>query len=226
MSTPILEQSRVSLALRHSPIPALRKLSVEESEAAVVIRGAMVYDGSGQPGQKGDLAIRGEHIVAVGSFTVGGQPRIIDGNGLIVAPGFIDLHTHSDYPLQQAATRANLNYLMQGVTTVVTGNCGSGPIDVAAFFKALEAGGIGGMQLAEGVGVHDGNGGGGGLRVGGGGGEAGLGVLEFGLVVARVNLYQHLSRFHRLVVVHKNLCHAPIDFRSHRGDVPIHLCVV
>jgi N-acyl-D-aspartate/D-glutamate deacylase len=112
-------------------------------EADVVIRGATLYDGSGKPGQVGDLALKGDRIVAVGSFAVAGEPRVIDGKGLIAAPGFIDLHTHSDYPLQKPATRANLNYLMQGVTTVVTGNCGSGPTDVAAYFKALETGGIG-----------------------------------------------------------------------------------
>src|SRR5260370_39837144 len=112
-------------------------------EADIVLRGATLYDGSDQPGQKGDLAIKGERIVAVGRFPVAGTPRVLDGKGLLVTPGFIDLHTHSDNPLQQSKTRANLNYLMQGVTTVVTGNCGSGPVDVAAYFKALEAGGIG-----------------------------------------------------------------------------------
>jgi N-acyl-D-aspartate/D-glutamate deacylase len=112
-------------------------------EADVVIRGATLYDGSGKPGQVGDLALKGDRIVAVGSFAVAGKPPVIDGKGLIAAPGFIDLHTHCDYPLQKAATRANLNYLMQGVSTVVTGNCGSGPTDVAGYFKTLEAGGVG-----------------------------------------------------------------------------------
>jgi N-acyl-D-aspartate/D-glutamate deacylase len=112
-------------------------------EADVVIRGATLYDGSGVAGVVGDLAVRGERIVAVGQFTVAGKPRVLDGKGLAVAPGFIDLHTHSDYPLQEPATRANLNYLFQGVTTVVTGNCGSGPTDVAGYFKKLEAGKVG-----------------------------------------------------------------------------------
>jgi N-acyl-D-amino-acid deacylase len=112
-------------------------------EADVVIRGATLYDGSGGAGVVGDLAVRGERIVAVGSFEVVGNPRILDGKGLIVAPGFIDLHTHSDYPLQRPDTRANLCYLRQGVTTVVTGNCGSGPVDVAKYFHTLESGGVG-----------------------------------------------------------------------------------
>jgi N-acyl-D-aspartate/D-glutamate deacylase len=107
-------------------------------EADVVIRNALLYDGSGKPGVAGDLAIKGERIVAVGQFTVAGKPRVIDGAGLMIAPGFIDLHTHSDRSLTMAATRANLCYLTQGVTTVVTGNCGSGPTDVAGYFATLE----------------------------------------------------------------------------------------
>jgi N-acyl-D-aspartate/D-glutamate deacylase len=112
-------------------------------EADVVIRGATRYDGSGQAGKVGDLAIKGDRIVAIGKFTAAGKPRLIDGAGLIAAPGFIDLHTHSDRPLTQAATRANLCYLWQGVTTVVTGNCGAGPTDVAGYFATLEKNGVG-----------------------------------------------------------------------------------
>ncbi len=112
-------------------------------EADYVIRGAVVYDGTAEAGRKADVAIRGERIVAVGQFDVAGKPRVIDGTGLIVAPGFIDLHTHCDSGIVQPATRLNLNYLTQGVTTIVTGNCGSGPVDVAAYFKKIEDGGAG-----------------------------------------------------------------------------------
>src|SRR5262245_66350713 len=69
----------------------------------VVIRGATLYDGSGQPGRKGDLVLRGGRIVAVGQSKVEGEARVIDGRGLVVAPGFIDLHTHSDDPLTEPA---------------------------------------------------------------------------------------------------------------------------
>lgn len=112
-------------------------------EADVVLRGATLYDGSANPGQKGDLAIKGDRIVAVGTFKVMGTPRVIDATGLVAAPGFIDLHTHSDTALTQGATKNNLNYLLQGVTTAVTGNCGSGPTDVAVYFKTMEKNGIG-----------------------------------------------------------------------------------
>jgi N-acyl-D-aspartate/D-glutamate deacylase len=117
-------------------------------DADVVIRGAMLHDGSGKPGDVGDLAIKGERIVGVGTFEVAGTPRVIDGKGMIVAPGFIDLHTHSDIPIfapdhkipiAEPGTRNNLNYLTQGVTTIVTGNCGSGPVDVADYLRKLDA---------------------------------------------------------------------------------------
>lgn len=126
-------------------LASLLSLAVAEPavEADFVIRGAMIHDGSGQPGKKGDLAIKGERIVAVGTFTTAGTPRIIDGAGLVVAPGFIDLHTHSDGQMTRARTRSNLCYLLQGVTTIVTGNCGSGPTDVAAYFQAMAKDGIG-----------------------------------------------------------------------------------
>src|SRR5438270_894239 len=71
----------------------------EAVTADVLIQGATIYDGTGSPGQVGDLAIKGERIVAVGQFKVKGKPRVIDGTALVIAPGFIDLHTHSDTQL-------------------------------------------------------------------------------------------------------------------------------
>src|SRR5262245_58830596 len=107
-------------------------------QADVVIKGAEIYDGTGKAGQAGDVAIKGDRIVAVGTFEVAGKPRIIDGKGLLIAPGFIDLHTHSDSPILASPTNANRNYLVQGVTTIVTGNCGAGPVDVDDYFKKIE----------------------------------------------------------------------------------------
>src|SRR5262245_14229835 len=112
-------------------------------DADIVLKGATLYDGTGAPGKVGDVAIKNDRIVAVGAFQTKGQPRVLDCSGLVISPGFIDLHTHSDYPLQKKPTNANRNYVAQGVTTVVTGNCGSGPVDVAAYFKKMEDIGIG-----------------------------------------------------------------------------------
>lgn len=115
----------------------------QEIEADVVIRGATLFDGTGQPGQIGDVAIRKDRIVAVGKFKVAGNPKVLDATGLVLAPGFIDLHTHSDRNLTVKPTNENLCYLKQGVTTVVTGNCGFGPADVADYYTKLEKVGVG-----------------------------------------------------------------------------------
>jgi len=112
-------------------------------EADVVLENGTLYDGSGAAGKVADLAIRGDRIVGIGRLEVKGHPRRIDVRGLIVAPGFIDLHTHSDFPLQAKATRGNLSYLYQGVTTVVTGNCGFGPTNVSEYFHKLAKHGVG-----------------------------------------------------------------------------------
>lgn len=112
----------------------------------IVIRNVMIFDGSGGPGMKGDVALAGERIVAVGKFDLVGQPRIIDGSGLVAAPGFIDLHTHCDIgepSIMQSAGRANRCYLRQGVTLAVTGNCGFGPANVNDYFAILEKNGVG-----------------------------------------------------------------------------------
>ena len=91
----------------------------------------------------GDVAIKGDRIVAVGQVRRAAGPREIDAKGLIVAPGFIDLHSHSDGPILEAKTRLNANFLTQGCTTVVTGNCGVGPVDVARIYQKIDEHGAG-----------------------------------------------------------------------------------
>lgn len=112
-------------------------------DADIVIRNVTLYDGSGDPPSVGDLAIAGEKIVAVGTFTVGQVGREVDGSGLIAAPGFIDLHNHSDTPITREATRLNKNYVTQGVTTIVTGNCGGGRADVREYLAEIDSVGAG-----------------------------------------------------------------------------------
>lgn len=111
--------------------------------ADILIRGGLLYDGGGGEPVAGDVAIRKDRIVAVGRFTVAGTPQIVEAAGCCVAPGFIDLHNHSDRSITAPATRANLNFLRQGCTTIVTGNCGGGVVDVAEYFQTLERQGAG-----------------------------------------------------------------------------------
>lgn len=107
--------------------------NVVASEVDFIIRQATIIDGSGSPGIIGDIAIEKDRIVAIGEIGDLDAQRVIKGEGLIAAPGFIDLHSHSDRKITKPDTNANPNYLFQGVTSVVTGNCGSGPIDVGKY---------------------------------------------------------------------------------------------
>ena len=117
--------------------------AIEPIDADLVLRGGTLFDGSGSPGQIGDVALRDGKIVGVGKFDLKTVDRVIDCTGLFVAPGFIDLHTHSDEQVVSPTLRACVNYVIQGCTTSVTGNCGSGPVDVAAFYAKINASGAG-----------------------------------------------------------------------------------
>ncbi len=92
------------------------------ARADVLLRNAQVVDGTGSPAAIADVAIAGDRIVHVGASHAGRATVEIDCAGLVVAPGFIDVHTHDDAALfLRPAMNAKLS---QGVTTVITGNCG------------------------------------------------------------------------------------------------------
>jgi N-acyl-D-amino-acid deacylase len=111
-------------------------------EADLVLRGGTIYDGV-RDGFTGDVAIKKGRIVAVGATEYAGNPQFLECGGLVVAPGFIDLHNHSDRPIVTAATRANVNFVTQGCTTIVTGNCGFGPVDVGKYYDEIDLHGAG-----------------------------------------------------------------------------------
>src|SRR5438477_865342 len=87
-----------------------------------ILRGGEVIDGSGRPRRRADVAIAGDRVAEVGAVGRVEGAREVDVSGKIVAPGFIDVHTHDDRAL--FATPAMAAKASQGVTTVVTGNCG------------------------------------------------------------------------------------------------------
>ena len=107
----------------------------------VLIRGGSVYDGTGGAPRLADIGILGDRIVFIGDAPVGAVPgRVIDARGLVVAPGFIDPHTHTDEDARHPLRRTLVPFLAQGVTTVVIGNDGGGPFEVAAARQRLSAG--------------------------------------------------------------------------------------
>src|ERR1041384_4988326 len=90
--------------------------------AELILRGGTVIDGTGGARFRGDVAIEGDRIAAVGDVAKAAGAREIDVSGKIVAPGFIDVHTHDDRALFAAPDMAAK--ASQGVPTVITGNCG------------------------------------------------------------------------------------------------------
>jgi N-acyl-D-amino-acid deacylase len=88
----------------------------------LVVRGGIVYDGSGRPPRRADVGIAGGRIAALGDLPGTAASRMLDATGLAVTPGFIDAHTHSEFALY-AHPNAD-SAVRQGVTTHVAGNCG------------------------------------------------------------------------------------------------------
>lgn len=109
----------------------------------VLFENGTVVDGSGKGRFLGDVAVSGEKIVAVGTLPRETVAVRVDCTGLVICPGFIDAHTHCDRTLIHEESKANLPYITQGVTTVVTGNCGIGPADIPAYVRTLQENGAG-----------------------------------------------------------------------------------
>ncbi|UCC38744.1 MAG: D-aminoacylase [Candidatus Aminicenantes bacterium] len=109
----------------------------------ILIQNGKIVNGTGNPWFNGDVGIIGDTISEIGDLSGKTAAKVIDAKGLIVSPGFIDMHTHCDRGLGRESTNANLNYITQGVTTVVTGNCGSGTFKIRETKEAWEEKGIG-----------------------------------------------------------------------------------
>jgi N-acyl-D-amino-acid deacylase len=107
----------------------------------VLIRNARVIDGSGNPWQRADLAVKDGRIAAIGRLPAATATRAIDAHERMLAPGFIDVHTHVEGGVER--NPRGDNFLLDGVTTVITGNCGSSELNLTAWFDKLAKLGLG-----------------------------------------------------------------------------------
>lgn len=104
----------------------------------VIIRNGNVIDGSGKAAYRADVAIDGDRIADVGKLSGAQAEREIDAAGMAVCPGFIDIHSHFDWPILEPDHSDLLSPLLkQGVTTMVTGNCGFSPAPLSRQFKEV-----------------------------------------------------------------------------------------
>ena len=114
---------------------------IDEADAVrvidLVLKNARIVDGTGSPWYRGEIAIRGDTIVRIAPQIEGNAARVIDVKGLVVSPGFIDLHTHAIRGIFKVPTADN--YTRQGVTTIMEGPDGGSPVPLKPFLDKLEA---------------------------------------------------------------------------------------
>ena len=108
-----------------------------QDKADLMIKNGRVMDGTGNSWVYADVVVSNGKIARIGKNIQVTATRVIDANGLIVAPGFIDVHTHIEG--EEAKTPDADNFIYDGVTTVVTGNCGASVVDVPTYFRFLDS---------------------------------------------------------------------------------------
>lgn len=101
----------------------------------LLVRGGRVFDGSGNPWFYADIGVVEGRVAAVGDLSGASAVSVVDATGLVVAPGFIDVHTHADDDLYSMPYAEN--FIRDGVTSIVTGNCGGSVRDIGKYFEDL-----------------------------------------------------------------------------------------
>lgn len=107
------------------------------SQYDILIRNGKIIDGAGNSWYYGDVAVKDGKIAAIGKLTNASANKVVDAKGIIVAPGFIDVHAHIENGVFQRPTADN--YIYDGVTSVVTGNCGGSADDLKKFFWQMDS---------------------------------------------------------------------------------------
>lgn len=127
--------------MRFSGLLLLLPALLSGADYDLLIRNARVIDGTGNPWFRADVAVKSGRIAGIGTFPNVTADRVIDARQRVLAPGFIDVHTHIEGEIEKVP-RAD-NFLLDGVTTVVTGNCGGSRLSLAEWFSSLEKLGTG-----------------------------------------------------------------------------------
>jgi N-acyl-D-amino-acid deacylase len=138
----------MSIKKSSSPLPGLLALCLgclcaiqlhaqPADSADLLIRNGRIMDGTGNSWYYGDVAVQNGVITRVGKLSNMPARRTIDAKGLIVSPGFIDVHGHIESGVFERPTADN--YIHDGVTTVVTGNCGNSADDLGVFFSRIDS---------------------------------------------------------------------------------------
>lgn len=148
MLPPIPRVQAVLAAIAMASVASCSKAPAPEMQAAdVILLGGIIHDGSDAAPRTGDIAVRDDKIVYVGPDARRrfAAPQVIDASGLIVAPGFIDPHTHPEQFIhsRDADERLTQAWLFQGVTTLMIGVDGAGTPDVATEAERVEKQGVG-----------------------------------------------------------------------------------
>jgi N-acyl-D-amino-acid deacylase len=127
--------------MSRSILACLFAVCLHAADYDILIRNAHVIDGSGNPWFRADVGIRDGRIASIGRLEGQSAYRTIDAAGRVVAPGFIDVHTHVEGDVEKIPTGDN--YLLDGVTTVITGNCGGSEVNLGEWFSKIDKLGLG-----------------------------------------------------------------------------------
>lgn len=138
MTSPV-RRAAASVAIALSAAAAATLFFAEEPFFDLVIRRARIVDGAGGPWFRGDVAVRGGRIARVGRVEAGHSVREIDAADRVLAPGFIDVHMHVESELPARPDAENL--VADGVTSIVTGNCGASDTRLSEWFGRLRTAG-------------------------------------------------------------------------------------
>lgn len=103
----------------------------------IVLKNGKIIDGSGNSWYYSDVAIKDGKIIQVAKDIKPGSANVIDATGLIVAPGFIDVHTHIEG--DELKTPTADNFILDGVTSVITGNCGASKVEIASYLRFIDS---------------------------------------------------------------------------------------